>query len=102
MIITDFITEIKRLQEDPTPDDVVDYIFDEINELLLSGDFELVDTILSIVGLDASSYSLDALLSFLTITCTAVNLLPSRGQFFEVVKNEFIKREVSDIDIILH
>jgi hypothetical protein len=66
-----------------TTDTQIDHIYDVIDELLLRGKFDHVDTLLYSVS---SSLNLDLILAYLTITVTAKDKLQNRARLLTNLK----------------
>ena len=90
-----FLAQAKRLVDHGKIDAAIDIIFDQIDEMLLARQFERVDQILRDV--ECRGYSIDILLSLLTITLAAKRHLPSRPAFYDLVVSTLGERnELSD------
>ena len=72
-----------QLQDTVDLDDLIDYIFKEVNDLLLKGSYGEIDKLLQGLLPRLEDYTPDVALSFLTITLTAYNLLPTRAGFYK-------------------
>lgn len=97
----EFLDSVKEMQTGNV-DELIDFIFEHVNDLLYGGEFKRVDNILQHVLDDIHNYSSDALLSFLTITLHADNVVHNRKQFFNEVKDVFVSRNIDEIDRVLH
>lgn len=71
----------------PNVDDGCFYIFDTIDRLLCDGDFKTCDDILK--KIDVNNLSTSLMRSFLCITESAKDKLPSRLSLFEKIKIKF-------------
>lgn len=65
-------------------DSVLDDIFDQMDNLLLAGEFTALNKV--IAGLDTERLSIDALLAVLTISLPAKSELPARCIFYRAVE----------------
>lgn len=92
----DFLYKIKTQDIVGNEDKIVDYIFAEFDEMLKSGEFKLVETILD--NISVSIYSSDVLLSFVTI-CEPAALLLSKSfvRFQNRVNLELNKRKLNNL-----
>lgn len=85
-----FIRHARRLDERGQTDIALDLIFDQIDEMLLAGQFECVNELLADIPTD--KYSLELLLGILTATLPAKNRMPVRAAFFERVSRTLENR----------
>jgi len=68
----------------------LDIIYDYMDERLISGEFDLINTYLS--SLDIKNATLHLLLAILTITLPAKHELPYRKEFYKLCEQEIIRR----------
>jgi len=78
-----FLDNARRLDQISQPDSALDIIFDQIDEMLLAGQFDRIDELLIETATD--DYSVEVLLGILPATLPAKDRLPSRDAFFERV-----------------
>lgn len=75
----EFINELKiRYSKPEDVNKAISFIFEYVNRELKQGNFNNVDSLFTLVMVDMGEYSLDMLLSFLTITLPAESLLNNR------------------------
>jgi len=88
MVGLKWLNQAAKLHGEGKIDAAIDLIYNHVDELLIAGDFETVNDFLPRVSL---KLPVDLLISILTITLAAHELLPNRKIFFdgvEVVVNE--------------
>lgn len=78
-----FFDRARRLDQRGQTDAALDIIFDQIDEMLLAGEFDRVDQLL--IEIMPGDFSVDLLLGLLTATLPAKNRLSNREAFFERV-----------------
>jgi hypothetical protein len=78
-----FIEQARRLDEHSQTDVALDIIFDQIDEMLLAGQFDRVDQLL--IDTVTEEYSVELLLGILTATLPAKDRLCDRAEFFQRV-----------------
>ena len=77
-------------------DNEIDIIYDRIDDLLSDGKFNEVDNMLK--NLDVNRIDEDEMLSYLTITAAAKNILLNRKAFFEKVKTKLSPEVLSGLE----
>jgi hypothetical protein len=77
--VTPWLAEVYTLVAESRTDQAIDRVFDEIDELLLAGDFATVDEIL--LETDLARLNSALLVGFLTITLAAKKRLLAREDF---------------------
>lgn len=82
--MTPWLSEVYALVAENRNDKAIDRVFDEVDELLLAGDFAKVDELLSEVDLAKLNPAL--LIGFLTITNVARKKLLAREDFVQRVE----------------
>jgi len=85
-----FLDNARRLDNQGKTDAALDLIFDQIDEMMLAGQFAKVDQILK--NLVPDNYSVELLLGLLTITSPAKNILTHRQEFFQQVEQTLHRR----------
>ncbi|MEX2139713.1 MAG: hypothetical protein WD894_10655 [Pirellulales bacterium] len=85
-----FLDHAKRLDQLGQTDTALDIIFDQIDEMLLAGEFDRVNQVL--VDTHADNYSVDLLLGILTATLPAKDRFSSRPEFFRRVAHTLQSR----------
>jgi hypothetical protein len=85
--ITDFFAELDRSANE---DDGLDWIFDQVDQMMHDGRWADLDAILQRVPM---TYSTTYLTGFLCITFVGAPHLPSRPALYAAVRAEVIKRE---------
>lgn len=73
--------------------DILDHIYNSLDELLLSGKYREADVFLCEVDLNRLSATSQTL-SILTITKPWKDQLPTRDSFFDDVKNKLVKENL--------
>lgn len=76
----DFLAQAKLLNDSDDEDAAIDYIFNEVDERMLEGDFDSCDRILN--AANPNDFTTVNVLAFLTITLCAREKLPSREGYF--------------------
>ncbi len=94
-----FLRNVKRLDKRERLDTALDLIFDQVDELLLSGAFDEVDQILGHVVPD--EFSTEVLVGLLTVTLPAKNQLARRDEFFQRVAETLRTRGETDQRILI-
>lgn len=84
MTSQDFLDEVVRLDVH-SRSRAIDYVYDCIDNALLSDNFEWVNSVLDLIN--AHKYSISVLLSFLTVTRPSQNRLSSRVPIFNRIKH---------------
>jgi hypothetical protein len=79
--------------------DIIDNIYDTVDDLLIAKKFDEVNQILE--SLDIDNMEVVYLLSYLTITLPAWKQLKYRATFFDKCKESFIKRK-ENVDELLN
>lgn len=77
----------------------MDILWDSFNDALQRGDFDVVDRALHDIE-TVDEIAIDVLVTILTITAPAQQLLPHRRSFFERVSASFAAREALDDDLL--
>jgi hypothetical protein len=85
-----FLGNARRLDKCGQTDTALDIIFDQIDEMLLAGEFDRLNQLL--IDTDTKQYSVDLLLGILTATLPAKDRLPSRTDFFPRVEQTLRSR----------
>lgn len=85
-----FLDHARRLDEHGQTDFALDLIFDQIDEMLLAGQFDRVDQLLK--DTMTNDYSVEVLLGTLTATLPAKAKLPGRVDFFQRAKQTLESR----------
>ena len=97
--ISEILSTILKFQKTYGIDSTLDYIYYTFEDLLFQKDFEVCNTILSII--DLSDFEDESLLGLLSITSAWKNQLAMRNLFFSKVNLELKKRhpakEVSEL-----
>ena len=78
-----FLDQARRLDGLGQTDTALDIIFDQVDEMLLAGEFDRVNQLL--VDTSVDEYSVELLLGVLTATLPAKGQLPDRCAFFQRV-----------------
>lgn len=91
----------KALEQDQLghSDEALDIIFDNIDVMLLNGNFNGVDNLL--VSVDPTEHSLDMALGLLTSTLPAKFKLENRNRFYELVKEDLIKHNALEEGLLV-
>lgn len=82
-------------------EDGIDLVFTCVDALLRSGRFTECDKLLRMLNFHIKTLDSNILLSFLTITLTASSKLRHRVRYFKTVKNEFIRRDIKQLESVL-
>jgi hypothetical protein len=88
--IASFLDQARRLDQLGQTDTALDIIFDQIDEMLLAGEFDRMNQLL--IDTDTERYSVDLLLGILTATLPAKGLLPGRAELFPRVEQTLQSR----------
>lgn len=96
---TSFLENADRLDKRGQTDAALDIIFDQMDEMLLAGEFDQVDRILAEVI--PGSFSVELLLGLLTVTLPAKNRLRNRAPFFERVRQSLYERGETDEGLLV-
>ncbi len=96
---TSFLDNANRLDKRGQTDAALDIIFDQIDETLLSGEFDRVDRIL--VEITPDDFSVELLLGLLTVTLPAKNRLCNRASFFKQVRHSLHERGETDEGLLV-
>jgi len=94
-----FLDCARRLDQHGQTDAALDIIFDQIDEMLLAGEFEPVDQLL--MEIMPSDYSVELLLGLLTVTLPAKNRLCNRVAFFERVRQSLQEHGETDEGLLV-
>lgn len=86
------------LEQSGKPEESLDILFDNLDDLLLSGNIQSCVEFLDKVPVDRLSNA--QLLTILTATLPAHSRLPNRGAFFQKVHRVFLERGVSQDDLV--
>ncbi len=78
--VESFLQRAQRLVDHGRTDSALDLVYDQIDEMLLAGDFPGVDQLL--VDTETDHYSVHLLLAVLTVTLSARDQLSGRADFF--------------------
>jgi hypothetical protein len=79
------LVELRRLEASGDRNAALDLLYDRVDELMRTGQFEALDSLLQQVRL--GDMSIDVLLGLLTATLPARSRLPSRQAFFRETEN---------------
>jgi hypothetical protein len=85
-----FLEHARRLDASGQTDFALDIIFDQIDEMLLAGQFDRANQLLIDTAID--EYSVELLLGILTATLPAKDRLPERAEFFRRVEETLRSR----------
>lgn len=86
-----FLQQANHLDRRGHTDAALDIVFEQIDELLLDGEFAQVDRLLS--DIVPAAYSADLLLGILTITLPAKHRLSQRQMFYQQVEQALVQRD---------
>lgn len=89
-----WLDKAAKLEADGKPDDALDVIYDTLDDLIIAGEYDFVDNIIS--RIDVTKYSLHLLLGVASVTYYAAERLPLRTAFVDKVKKIFKDDELSD------
>jgi hypothetical protein len=85
-----FLDQARRLDEHAQTDSALDIVFDQIDEMLLAGEFQRVDRLLAETS--PETFSADLLVGILTATLPARKHLANRSAFFTSVQRALRNR----------
>jgi hypothetical protein len=88
--VVSFLEQAKRLAQRGQIDSALDIIYDQVDELLLAGEFHQVDDLLA--SATPEQLSIDLLLALLTSTLPAKSKLSNRSAFFRRVEDALQSR----------
>lgn len=83
--VNEFIYNLQINQNENVIDDSLDYVFDKIDELLINGDFYLINSLLD--KIDVNMFDVELLIGILTITSPWRENLTLRTAFYEKVES---------------
>ena len=89
----------KRLDQHGQTDEALDILFDQIDEMLLSGEFNRVDQLLA--ETTPSDFSVELLLGILTATLPGKNRLLNREALFERISGVLQDRGVARDELLV-
>lgn len=93
------VQQAKSYYQQNQDDKAIDHIYEKVNYMFRSGQFEQVDQALAM--LDPRTLPTLLIISILTITFAAKHKLQNRTQFFQKSKDHLTEIREKDIDALL-